>query len=92
MTATITEPSTGTTTNQDESRRELASRSAAGLRVVLYWRAVGNLLTVEVHDVFADEVFELTVPRDSWRFAFQHPYAYAAQQGFDYDHLARRAA
>jgi hypothetical protein len=91
MTATMTETSS-TSTNQDESRRELASRSAAGLRVTLYWRAVGDLLTVEVHDVFADEVFELSVPRQDWRFAFQHPYAYAAQQGFDYDHMARRAA
>lgn len=74
------------------TRRELAHRLADGVQVQLLWDEATDTLAIEVLDLFSDDVFELAVPKDRARYAFEHPYAYAAQEGLDYDHLARRAA
>ena len=74
------------------SRRELAHRVADGIQVRLLWQEDSDTLVVEVLDLFSDDTFEVAVAKDLARYAFEHPYAYAAQEGLDYDHLARRAA
>ena len=79
-------------TTSDPRWRELAQRTADGVRVTLLWCAAEDEVTVVVADLFADEFFQLTVPSDQARYAFEHPYAYAASQGLDYDALVRQAA
>jgi hypothetical protein len=79
-------------TTPDPRWRELAQRTADGVRVTLLWSAAEDAVTVVVADLFADEFFQLSVPSDHARYAFEHPYAYAASQGLDYDALAHQAA
>jgi hypothetical protein len=59
--------------------RELAHRVTNGVSVSLFWRRVGNILTLEVFDEASDEFFTLEVPRDRALDAFHHPYAYRAR-------------
>jgi hypothetical protein len=61
------------------ARRELAQRVSNGVNVSLYWRQVGNELTLEVYDERLDERFELHVARDRALDAFNHPFAYLAK-------------
>jgi len=58
--------------------QELAHRVSNGVSVSLFWRSVGDVLTVEVYDERTDDYFELDVPRDRALDAFHHPYAYRA--------------
>ena len=75
-----------------QPRQELASRVADGIQVRLFWQQGQESLAVEVLDLFSDEIFEVAVPKQQARYAFEHPYAFAAQSGLDYDLLARSAA
>ena len=80
------------TTTQVTSRRELAQRTGDGIQVRLLWQEHDDAIVVEVLDLFSDEMFEMSVPAGQARYAYEHPYAYAAQSGLDYDHVARCAA
>ena len=78
--------------NDTQKTRTLAQRTGAGLEVTLYWSAQDDLVTVRVVDVFADECFEMSVDPDRAMFAYNHPFAYAAEQGLDYEALVLPAA
>jgi hypothetical protein len=65
--------------------RELAHRSSDGIFVTLFWSAKSDDVTVEVVDSGADNVFYLPVARSRALDAFNHPYAYAANQGVEYE-------
>jgi hypothetical protein len=72
--------------------QKLAHRRGDGLDVTLFWSAADDALTVQVIDHFADECFEIAVSHDRVAYAFNHPYAYAAAQGLDYDEAVLNAA
>ena len=58
--------------------RELASRIANGLSVLLLWHPVDDAVTVSVADSETGEYFEFPVERHRALEAFHHPFAYAA--------------
>jgi hypothetical protein len=72
--------------------RELAHRATDGIEVTLFWNAQHDELSVEVLDHGADNVFYLPVARDRAMDAFNHPYAYAASQGVEYEAPVLEAA
>jgi hypothetical protein len=72
-----------TVVNLDDYR-ELAHRSSDGIDVTLFWSFKSDDITVEVVDRGMDNVFYLPVGRDRALDAFDHPYAYAAGQGVEY--------
>ena len=65
--------------------RELDHRTSDGIAVTLFWSFKSDDVTVEVVDRGTDNVFYLPVKRDQALDAFNHPYAYAASQGVDYE-------
>jgi len=65
--------------------RELAHRTSDGIAVTLFWSLRSDDVTVEVVDEGTDNVFYLPVARDQALDAFNHPYAYAASQGVEYE-------
>jgi hypothetical protein len=75
-----------------EARRELAHRSSDGIEVTLLWCACHDTVAVQVSDPGRDNPFEVVVPREHALDAFYHPYAYAADQGLDYELRVLRAA
>ena len=76
----------------ERPREELAQRTADGIEVTLLWSQCDDSITVEVFDRGAENLFELEVARDRALDAFYHPYAYAAQQGLDYELPVLKAA
>lgn len=80
------------TITDETPRRELAHRTADGIEVTLFWCRCHDTIAVQVSDRGADNLFELVVAREHALDAFYHPYAYAAQQGLDYEPPALRAA
>ena len=60
---------------------ELDRRESDGIAVSLLWRKDGNVVSVAVTDDRTGTDFELVVPADRARDAFNHPYAYAAGSG-----------
>ena len=58
--------------------RELASRIANGLSVLLLWHPVDDAVSVSVADSETGEYFEFPVERHRALDAFHHPFAYAA--------------
>jgi hypothetical protein len=60
-------------------KRELAFRENHGVSVSLFWNAVGDSLTLEVHDEGNDDFFVIDVPRDRALDAFHHPYLYRSR-------------
>ena len=78
-------------TNQ-HSRRELAHRMSNGIEVTLLWGPAKNEVVVEVIDHGAELAFEITVPSERALDAFHHPYAYASQQGVEYEAVLTQAA
>jgi hypothetical protein len=74
------------------ARQELAHRTGGGIEVTLFWSAADDALTVRVVDHFVEETFEMPVTRDRGNFAFNHPFAYAAEQGLDRQAIALPAA
>lgn len=67
-------------TTAQEQRRELAQRRADGIEVTMFWSAEEDELTLQFVDLRAGASFEMPVRRDRGNFAFNHPFAYAAEQ------------
>jgi hypothetical protein len=57
--------------------RELDSRTADGITVVLWWRPGAADVVVSVDDARTGARFELEVPGCDALEAFHHPFAYA---------------
>ncbi len=72
--------------------RELARRRSDGIEVTLFWNSVDDDVSVEVRDHGADNVFHFPVARERALEAFNHPYAYAASQGVEYEAPVLEAA
>lgn len=68
-----------TTVIRNQTTRELAVRSSAGIDVTLLWDARTDELTVTVFDSSTDELFELPAERERALDVFNHPFAYAAR-------------
>jgi hypothetical protein len=67
------------------TRVVLAKRKNAGIYVTLLWTEDTNTVAVLVHDDGNDNQFELSVePGANALDTFDHPYAYAAWRGIDY--------
>jgi hypothetical protein len=57
--------------------RELASRVANGLSILLLWHPVEDAVSVSVADSDTGEFFEIPVERHRAMEAFHHPFGYA---------------
>jgi hypothetical protein len=67
-------------------RRELAHRSGDGLEVSLLWSEANGGLYVTVRDDRTGAGFELVVESGVEALdVFDHPFAYAAWRGIEYD-------
>jgi hypothetical protein len=67
-------------------RRELAHRSGDGLEVSLLWSEETGSLCVAVRDDRSGAGFELVVESGAEALdVFDHPFAYAAWRGIEYD-------
>ena len=73
------------TTTDEAPRRELAHRTSDGIEVTLLWCECHDTVAVQVSDTGSGNLFEVVVPRERALDAFHHPYAYAAQQGLEYE-------
>ena len=73
------------TTPTLEKPRELAHREHDGVEVTLLWHPADNHLSVVVVDRTNDAAFELVVDPDEAMDVFEHPYAYAAFGGVEYE-------
>jgi YD repeat-containing protein len=72
--------------------RELAHRQADGIEVRLLWDSADNALSVVVADSRTGDYFRLALDeRDRALDVFEHPYAYAANRGLDFQLPARKA-
>ena len=79
--------------SRHQPRVVLASRRNAGLRVTLLWAADTNAVAVLVRDDYANEQFELLVePEANPIDVYEHPYAYAAWRGIEYETADLRQA
>lgn len=74
---------TGTETSK-QCFRELAYRESEGIEVSLLWDPADNSVSVFVSDTRAGGAFELAVEGESPLEVFNHPYAYAAARGIEY--------
>lgn len=64
--------------------RELAHREGDGVEVALLWYPSNDVVSVQVVDARADQIFELVLgDNDRPLDVFHHPYAYAALRGLD---------
>jgi hypothetical protein len=63
------------------TRRELAYRVNGGLEVTLYWNALDDSTTIDVHQMATEETISFRVPTDRALDAFHHPFAHLADQG-----------
>ena len=70
--------------------RELDHRNADGVEVTLLWHTNGDFLSVVVSDARIGETFELVLDeRDNAIDVFNHPYAYAAHRGLEFNLASR---
>jgi hypothetical protein len=70
--------------------RELDHRSADGIEVSLLWHPSGDFVSVVVSDAKLGRTFELVLDDDDDAMdVFDHPYAYAAHRGLEFDVGAR---
>jgi hypothetical protein len=60
-------------------RRELAHRSSDGIEVTLFWSKPSTQVTIAVLDTRSHELLEFEIDGSAALDAFNHPYAYAAQ-------------
>jgi hypothetical protein len=60
-------------------RTELAHRTSDGIDVYLFWNEPTSRVTVGVRDARTDDGFEFEVDGRHALDAFNHPYAYAAE-------------
>jgi len=86
------EPDVASTITTHTQRRELAHRVSNGIEVSLFWGPASGEVVVEVVDHSSEHFFELSVPSERALDAFHHPYAYAAQQGVEYEAYLPQAA
>jgi hypothetical protein len=71
----------------------LTSRKNEGIRVTLLWAADTNTTPVLVRDDSTSDQFELVVePEDNPMHFYEHPYAYDACRGTDYQTASLRQA
>ena len=69
----------------------LARRTNAGIRATLFWAADTNTVAVFVRDDGTQGKFELIVEPDVNPIdVYEHPYAYAAWRGVDYQNADLR--
>jgi hypothetical protein len=68
-----------------QPERELAHRASDGIEVVLFWQELNNDLTVCVSDQRTGAYFELAADPKHALDVFEHPYAYAAFNGLQYE-------
>jgi hypothetical protein len=72
--------------DNNRPRIPLASRRHAGICVTLLWAAETNTVAVVVRDDATHAQFELPVETQTNPMeVYDHPYAYAARRGIDYD-------
>jgi hypothetical protein len=72
-------------TDFEQDVHELAYRVADGVEVALLWVTGTDRALVVVHDERTGEVLELEVGKgENALDVFNHPYAYAAARGFEY--------
>jgi len=64
-----------------EDWRELASRAADGLEILLLWSKSTDRVKLTVVDSRLGEEFELGVASRDALTAYHHPFAYAARRG-----------
>jgi hypothetical protein len=69
-----------TTATTRPARHELAQRVNDGLEITLYWQTPDNSTTIDVHHAATDETITFRVPPGHALDAFQHPFAYLANQ------------
>jgi hypothetical protein len=70
--------------------RELDHRNADGVEVTLLWHTNGDFLSVVVSDARIRETFELVLDeRDNAIDVFNHPYAYGAHRGLEFNLVSR---
>ena len=82
-----------TSPSRHRPRVVLARRRNAGLRVTLLWASDTNTVAVLVRNDFANDQFELLVePEANPIDVFEHPYAYAAWRGIEYEAADLRQA
>jgi hypothetical protein len=74
-----------TSASSDGTHRELAHRAADGIEVVLFWHDLTDELTVSVSDDRSGSYFELIADPSNALDVFEHPYAYAAFEGLQYE-------
>jgi hypothetical protein len=80
-----------TGTNTSERRfQELAYRENEGIEVSLVWDPTDNNVSVFVSDTKTGDLFELAVEDESPLEIFNHPYAYAASRGIEYQRPERQ--
>jgi len=64
----------------------LARRTNNGTSVTLLWAEKTNFVFVDVRDCLTGHEFRLVVPPGANALdVYEHPYAYAAWQGVDYE-------
>jgi len=82
-----------TCTGTNEQRfRELAYRESGGVEVSLLWDPAENSLSVFVSDTRNGNALELRVGIESPLEVFNHPYAYAASRGIEYETPGKQPA
>ena len=72
------------TDTREQRFQELAYRENEGIEVSLLWDPADNSVSVFVSDARSGETFELAVEGESPLEVFNHPYAYAASRGIQY--------
>jgi hypothetical protein len=65
---------------QTKQARELDYREGDGLEVTLVWYPAEDAIAVKVLDSRTGERFEFPVDKAAARDAFDHPFAYAAEE------------
>ena len=73
----------------DIARRELACRVTGGLEVILYWSALDNRTSVDVHQAATQETISFLVRPDRALDAFHHPFAHLASMEKNDEHTER---
>jgi hypothetical protein len=70
----------------EQDVHELDYRSGDGVEVALFWVVDTDRAVVVVHDERTSETLELSVlPGECALDVFNHPYAYAAARGVEYE-------
>lgn len=78
---------------QPSPRDVLAYRVNAGIHVTLLWAPDTNTVSVSVWDTATEDRFELVLePELNPIDVFEHPYAYAAWRGIEFDDCGQRRA